>query len=152
MFNGVPFPTEQEISFLVKTIKDNDLSEINIEYKDTRIVVKAKTDTRVITESAVPTYANIPANTIVSTAPVAVNSNDKIVKSPIVGTFYSAPSPDKPPFAPVGQKVKKGDVLMLIESMKIMNEVTSDYDGVVKEILIKNAEAVEFDQPIMIIG
>ncbi|MBD5146569.1 MAG: acetyl-CoA carboxylase biotin carboxyl carrier protein [Ruminococcus sp.] len=79
----------------------------------------------------------------------AVSGN--VVKSPIVGTFYAASAPDKPPFVTVGQQVKKGDVIMIIESMKLMNEVQSEFDGTVAEILVKNGEAVEFDQPIMII-
>lgn len=74
-----------------------------------------------------------------------------VVKAPIVGTFYAAPDPNKPPFAEVGKHVKKGDVLMIIESMKLMNEITSEYDGVVKQILVKNGEAVDYDQPVMII-
>ena len=74
-----------------------------------------------------------------------------VVKAPIVGTFYAASAPDKPPFVTVGKRVKKGDVLMIIESMKLMNEVQSDFDGVVEEILVNNGQAVEFDQPIMII-
>ena len=73
----------------------------------------------------------------------------KIVKSPIVGTYYSAPAPDKPPFVKVGQKVKKGEVLMIIESMKLMNEIASEFDGVVAEIFVENGTPVEFDQPIM---
>lgn len=74
------------------------------------------------------------------------------VKAPIVGTFYSKPAPEKEPFVKVGDTVKKGDVIMIIESMKLMNEVTSEFDGQVKEILVKDGEAVEYDQPVMIIG
>jgi acetyl-CoA carboxylase biotin carboxyl carrier protein len=74
------------------------------------------------------------------------------VKAPVVGTYYSSPAPDKPPFVQVGQKIKRGDIIMIIESMKIMNEIPSPVDGVVKKLLVKNGEAVEFDQPIMIIG
>ena len=74
-----------------------------------------------------------------------------VVKAPIVGTFYAASAPDKPPFVKVGQQVKKGDVLMIIESMKLMNEVQSDFDGTVTEVLVKNGDPVEYDQPIMII-
>ena len=73
------------------------------------------------------------------------------MKSPIVGTFYASPSPDKAPFVEVGQKVKKGDVLFIIESMKLMNEIQSEYDGEVVEILCENGQAVEFGQPIMLI-
>ena len=76
-------------------------------------------------------------------------ASGKMVKSPIVGTYYSAPAPDKPPFVKVGQKVKKGDVLMIIESMKLMNEIASEFDGVVAEIFVENGTPVEFDQPIM---
>ena len=71
------------------------------------------------------------------------------VTSPIVGTFYAAPSPEKPPYVTVGRTVHKGDVLFIIESMKLMNEVTSEYDGVVAEILVEDGTTVEFGQPIM---
>ena len=74
-----------------------------------------------------------------------------VVKSPIVGTFYASPAPDKPAFVAVGKAVKKGDVLFIVESMKLMNEVQSDRDGVVKEILIENGEAVEFGQPVLVL-
>ena len=90
-----------------------------------------------------------PAQQTAKAEAPAVSGN--VVKSPIVGTFYAASAPDKPPFVTVGQQVKKGDVIMIIESMKLMNEVQSEFDGTVSEILVKNGEAVEFDQPIMII-
>ena len=90
------------------------------------------------------------AEASVQTGSASVISGN-VVKAPIVGTFYAASAPDKPPFVTVGQQVKKGDVLMIIESMKLMNEVQSDFDGTVAEILVKNGEPVEFDQPIMII-
>ncbi len=72
-----------------------------------------------------------------------------IVTSPIVGTFYAAPSPEKPPYVTVGKQVHKGDVLFIIESMKLMNEVTSEFDGVVAEIFAEDGSAVEFGEPIM---
>lgn len=72
-----------------------------------------------------------------------------VMNSPIVGTFYAAPSPEKPPFVTVGKQVSKGDVLFIIESMKLMNEVTSEYDGVVAEIFVEDGDTVEFGQPIM---
>ncbi len=73
------------------------------------------------------------------------------IKSPIVGTFYSAPAPDSPPFVNVGEKVNKGDTICIIEAMKLMNKVTSEYDGEIKEIVVKNEEAVEFNQTIMLL-
>lgn len=86
----------------------------------------------------------------------SVSTNDKtldgkIVKSPIVGTFYASSSPEKPPYVQVGSKVKKGDVLFVIESMKLMNEIQSNYDGVISEILVEDAQGVEYNQPIMVI-
>lgn len=74
------------------------------------------------------------------------------MKAPLVGTYYAAPSPDQKPFVQVGDTVKKGDVILIIESMKLMNEVQSDFDGVVKEILVQNGDGVEYDQPLMIIA
>ncbi len=74
------------------------------------------------------------------------------MKSPLVGTFYNAPSPDSPAYVKVGDTVKKGQILGIIEAMKLMNEIESDYDGVVTEILIKNEETVEFGQPLFRIG
>lgn len=102
-----------------------------------------------------PVPMGMPATSL-PTTPVAENKtadtiSGNIVKSPIVGTFYAAPSPDKPAFVKVGDKVKKGDVIMIIESMKLMNEIQSDFDGVVDKILVSDGQAVEYDQPIMII-
>ena len=74
------------------------------------------------------------------------------VKAPIIGTFYSSPSPNDKAFVTVGQQVKKGDVLFIIESMKVMNEVKSEFDGTVNAINLKDGEIVEFDQTVMIIA
>ena len=75
----------------------------------------------------------------------------KSIKSPIVGTFYSAPSPTKPPFVKVGDKVSEGDTVCIVESMKVMNEIQADISGTVKSIAVKDGEAVEFGQPLIII-
>ena len=74
------------------------------------------------------------------------------VKSPMEGMFYTASSPDAEPFVKVGQKVKKGDTLCIIEAMKLMNEIESDYTGTVKEIRVENGQGVEFGQPLFVIG
>lgn len=89
---------------------------------------------------------------------IAINTSKKPTKegnavtSPIVGTFYSSNSPTTSPFVEVGTKVKKGDVLFIVEAMKVINEIVSDYDGEVLEILAKDGELIEFAQPIVIIG
>ena len=94
-----------------------------------------------------PPQAGAPASAADASKKSAPEGN--VMNSPIVGTFYAAPSPDKPPFVTVGTQVSKGDVLFIIESMKLMNEVTSEYDGVVAEIFVEDGETVEFGQPIM---
>lgn len=75
-----------------------------------------------------------------------------IIKSPLVGIFYAAPGEDLEPFVSVGDTVKKGQTLSIIEAMKLMNEIESDYDGIVKEIYVKNGDAVEYGQPLFCIG
>lgn len=87
------------------------------------------------------------------TAPAAAPAADtgKSIKSPIVGTFYSAPSPTKSPFVKVGDKVSEGDTVCIVESMKVMNEIQADISGTVKSIAVKDGEAVEFGQPLIII-
>lgn len=72
-----------------------------------------------------------------------------VVTSPIVGTFYQSPSPDKPAFVKIGQTVKKGDTLFIVESMKLMNEITSEFDGIVSAILVEDGAGVEYGQPIL---
>lgn len=96
--------------------------------------------------AAVAVASATGADAAVQTAP-AVSGN--IMKAPIVGTFYAAPAPGKAPFVNVGSTVNKGDVLFIIESMKVMNEVTSEFSGKVAEILVKDGDAVEFDQPVL---
>ena len=83
--------------------------------------------------------------------PAASSANDHTINAPIVGTFYSAPSPDADPFVSVGDRVSKGDVLCIIEAMKLMNEIECEVPGTIKEILINNSEPVEYDQPLFII-
>ena len=85
-------------------------------------------------------------------APAAAPADTgKSIKSPIVGTFYSASSPTKPPFVKVGDKVNEGDTVCIVESMKVMNEIQADISGTVKSIAVKDGEAVEFGQPLIII-
>jgi len=97
-----------------------------------------------------------PAALPQSAAPAAAakpqeNPNEVSVKSPMVGTFYRAPSPEAPPFINIGDNVEPGKTLCIIEAMKIMNEIKCEVKGKVKEILVENAQAVEFNQPIIII-
>ncbi len=100
-----------------------------------------------------PAAAPAPAETATSepAAPAAAPATDNAVLSPMVGTFYRAPSPDAASFVEVGQTVRVGDVLCIVEAMKMMNQIEADKAGVVKAILVENQEPVEFDQPLFII-
>jgi acetyl-CoA carboxylase biotin carboxyl carrier protein len=98
----------------------------------------------------VPTGVAAPAATAAAAAPDVPDG--KTVKAPMVGSFYRASAPGAAPFIEVGQAVKEGDTLCIIEAMKLMNEIESDVSGVVKAILVENGQAVEFGQPMFVIG
>lgn len=104
---------------------------------------------------SVPVVAAVPAVTaappVLETAAPSPSAPVKgtLVTSPIVGTYYASASPDKPPFVTVGQQVKKGDVLFIVESMKLMNEVPSEVEGTVAELLVKSGSPVEYGQPVL---
>lgn len=144
------------IQKLAEIVKENKLEEITLGDGDKMITVKGRACPPPPPKMEMPPV-EISAAALTTTTPAAPAENaapaasGNIVKAPIVGTFYSAPSPDDSPFVTVGKSVKKGDVIFIIESMKVMSEVTSDFDGVVKEIMVKNGDALEFDQPVMII-
>ena len=144
------------IEKLADIINRKELSELTISDGDKSITLKGKKcmpamPVSVVAAAPVQNQAPIESALAESEASMAEEVSGKIVRSPIVGTFYSAPSPDKPPFVKTGDEVKKGDVIMIIESMKLMNEIQSEYDGTVEQILVSDGQAVEFDQPIMVI-
>lgn len=147
-----------EIKVLAKLVSEKNLGKISVKDKDFELVIEGKKvipappapPVQMMPQIQPPVTVSAPAAEA-PTEPSAEEIKGNVVKSPVVGTFYSAPAPDKAPFVEVGSKVSKGDVIMIIESMKLMNEVQSDFDGVVSKILVKNGEPVEYDQPIMII-
>jgi len=98
-----------------------------------------------------PAAPSAPAQAIAAAAEAPAAPSGHVLKSPMVGTFYRSSSPEAKSFVEVGQKVRVGDTLCIIEAMKMMNQIESDADGVVKEILVDNQEAVEFDQPLFVI-
>ena len=153
IYNMVDLETIEKLADIVAA---KELGEITIADGEKYITVKGKKCPPPMPPMGVPMAAPAAAPAAAASAPAPTAEekplSGKIIKSPIVGTFYASPSPDQPPFVPVGDTVKKGDVIMIIESMKLMNEVTSDVDGVVQEILVKNGDAVEYDQPLMILS
>ena len=147
-------PNIETIEKVAKIVKDNELSEISVKVGEVELTVKGK-KCPPPPPQAIP--MGMPAMPVTQSgdapkqeAPKAVSGNE--VKAPIVGTFYAAPSPNDPPFVSVGDKVKKGDTIFIVESMKVMNEVQSEFDGIVKEVCVSSGDAVEFDQTVMIIG
>ncbi|USE35293.1 acetyl-CoA carboxylase biotin carboxyl carrier protein [Endozoicomonas sp. SCSIO W0465] len=104
--------------------------------------------------AAAPAPAPAPTAETASSAPAAVTEpviSGHQVKSPMVGSFYSAPSPDAPDFVKVGQRVKEGDVLCIVEAMKMMNQIKADKSGTIEAVLVENGQPVEFDQPLFTI-
>lgn len=145
----------EEIKELIAAVKQNQVEELKIETDNYEIKIKGSTSAStapaaVQVADTTPTPAVSPA--VLAEVPVQPDApKGEIVKSPIVGTFYESPSPDNPPYVAVGDKVAKGDVLFIIESMKLMNEVTSELDGVVRGIHVQNGDPVEYGQPILTI-
>lgn len=135
-----------EIEELTKYLKDKGLTEITIETKDGKITIKKDLQGEV-TSHVVSQHEKITKKELTSDKQKKSNIFD--VTSPMVGTFYNAPSPGAEPFVQIGSKVSTGDVLCIIEAMKIMNELPSEVNGTVKEILVKDNQTIEYGQVLM---
>ena len=143
---------------LIKTVSDSELTDFDYEENGTRIRLKKKKETVVVSgaSSNVPvmglenilTVENVAAVNTANTQADNSEPEGMIVKSPLVGTFYAAPAEDADPFVSVGDQVKKGQTLAIVEAMKLMNEIESDFDGKVAEIYVENGQAVEYGQPL----
>lgn len=114
------------------------------------VPVQAQTPAPVATTTVATAQATTTTQAVSSPAPQE-SSADKTIDAPMVGVFYQAPSPDAEPFVKVGQSVKKGDTVCIIEAMKLMNEIQAEQDGVITEVLAKNGDIIEFGQPLFAI-
>mgnify|MGYP001317055950 FL=1 len=157
----------KEIQNLIKFVAKSGASEVKLEMDDVKITIKTGNESSMsqVQQVALPLQmpqAQIPqvsqaTNDVV--APTNSNSDsDKTddskyitIKSPIIGTFYRRPSPDKPIFAEVGQNIAEGDILCIIEAMKLFNEIESEVSGKIVKILVDDASPVEFDQPLFLV-
>jgi acetyl-CoA carboxylase biotin carboxyl carrier protein len=140
------------VSELAQLLTDNDLSEIEVADGARRIKVRRGFAPVMAAEHAREAAAAAPqASTAPSAAPAEEVSGETI-KSPIVGTAFLSAEPGAEPFIKVGEPVKAGDTLLIIEAMKVMNPITAPSGGVIKKILVADAQPVEFDQPLVIIG
>ncbi len=152
----------EKIIELIHTVSESNLTQFTMEEGNLKISMKTDKQTKVI--AAPQAVAAVPAAVAAeivqpAAAPSQENTRQEqeetldgnIVKSPLVGTFYDAPSPDAEPYVKVGDTVKKGQVLAIVEAMKLMNEIESEFDGTVEKVLVSNEEVVEFGQPLFVI-
>ena len=138
----------EKIKQLMDDMGNSKLSSIDIDFPDgTKISMKKNENVEISTQAMKSSSQDVKKEE--SELEQSSNENTgKIVKSPMVGTFYIKPNPSANPYVEVGKKVKKGDVLCIIEAMKLMNEIESEFDGEIAEIFIKDGEAVEYGKPL----
>ena len=153
----------KEIQNLIKFVAKSGASEVKLEMEDIKITIKTGGEDRLETttivqqhpglvQSAPVVQAPIVESAVTPAAPAATeNDNFVTVKSPIIGTFYRKASPDKPAFVEIGQEIKEGDVLCVIEAMKLFNEIESEVQGKILKILVDDSTPVEFDQPLFLV-
>lgn len=142
----------KDIKAIVDLMKRNSVSEFELEKEDFKIRLKRNVNgsspVREVDESGV-VYAPIPvALPPPVPAPVAVQTNELEIKSPMIGTFYRAPSPESAVYVEVGTEVNPDTVVCIIEAMKVMNEIKAEAKGVITQVLVENAKPVEFGQPL----
>ena len=139
----------RKIKKLIEMLQESDLTEIEVQEgeESVRIVRGSNQSFEVKTT---PT-SNHSIETPVENNEVLANESGSLIKSPIVGTFYRKPAPDKPPFVDIGSHVNAGDVVCIVEAMKMMNEIKSEYTGKVSSINVEDGEPVEFDQSLIVI-
>lgn len=159
----------KDIQNLIKFVAKSGASEVKLEMNDVKITIKTQSEeskTEQMFVQQVPVPATIPqmpvapqatpsqpAVDIVVTPETSAKDEDKYItiKSPIIGTFYRKPSPDKDPFVEVGSTIKKGDVLCVVEAMKLFNEIESEVSGKIVKVLADDSSPVEFDQPLFLV-
>lgn len=144
----------RKIKKLIELVEESGISELEITEGEESVRIHRGSSVAHAPMTYAPQMAH-PQQVVAPPAPVAeavpVKPSGHVMKSPMVGTFYRSSSPESKAFVEVGQKVRTGDTLCIIEAMKMMNQIESDKDGVIREILVDNQEAVEFDQPLFII-
>ncbi len=153
-----------QIQDLIKFVSKSGVSEVAIEQKDFKITIKAqeaKGKVQEVIQVAMPAAAPvaIPAAAPVAAAPAPAaapaaaesKSNTIEVRSPMIGTFYRSPAPDKPAFVEVGQTIKAGDTVCVIEAMKLFNEIEAEVSGTIVKVLVNDSTPVEYDQPLFLV-
>jgi acetyl-CoA carboxylase biotin carboxyl carrier protein len=140
---------KDDIEDLIAIMDRSNLSEIEIADGKTKIVLRKNSS--VLAPALPQSYAiqpRIPTVPIETDIPTTPTENFYVIKSPMVGTFYTSPSPDSDTFVRVGSRIEKDSPICILEAMKVMNEIQSDVSGIVREILVRNGQPVEFSQPL----
>ena len=144
-----------KIKELIEAVSKSNLTRFEVEEGGLKISMRTDKDSKNIVVAASQTAAATVAEPMVQTAAVPQveeTAGSKVVKSPLVGTFNCAPNVDAKPYDQLGDVVKKGQVLGIVEAMKLMNEIESEFEGEIKEILVENEQMVEYGQPLFVIG
>ncbi len=153
----------KEIQDLIKFVSKSGVSEVEIEQKDFKITIKTPVGGAPMAMTAMapvampmPVAAPVaaPAPAAAAPAPVAAPAQDANlieIKSPMIGTFYRSAGPDKPPFVEVGQTIKPGDKVCIIEAMKLFNEIESEISGTIVKVLVNDSTPIEYDQPLFLV-
>ena len=150
---------EQYIKRLIRIVEESGIDELEVSRwgRSVRIVKRVLNGAELAAASVVsPTTAQVVAPSTVTPPPSVpaavpasrVAAGQQVVRAPMVGTFYRAPSPDAPPYVETGDRVRKGQTLCILEAMKLMNEIESEWDGVVRAVLAENGEPIEYGQPL----
>ncbi len=150
----------RKLKTLIDLVSESGIAELEITEEQDRVRIVNRSNTVAVqpvaaapVTVAAATPATAPAAEAAAPAASPVVAEDRqTVNSPMVGTFYRAPSPGAKPFVSVGQKVKAGDTVCIIEAMKLLNEIEAETDGVITEILVENGQPVEFGQPLFVIA
>jgi len=148
----------KDLKLLIKMITETDITEFELDNSEEKIVIRRGPKTEYINVAApapqMYSAPQAPAAPVAAAAPVAVTvaaESGETINSPIVGSFYRAPAPDAAPYVEVGQVVEKGQVLCIVEAMKLMNEIEAEFRCKIVKICKDNAQAVEFGDPLFVI-
>ena len=145
----------RKVKKLIELLESSDVAEIEITEGEESVRISRNTlspSAQATIQTAPSTAPTTPSSVQTQAPKQSAESKGKVVKSPMVGTFYRAPSPSAPPFVEIGKHVKLGDVICVVEAMKMMNQIEADHAGVVDAILIEDGEPGEFDQPLITIA
>lgn len=137
----------EQLVELIQTVSSSNLGEFKYEEGDFKISLKKeKGEVRLAEQSE-----SVSDNVLEQPRESVKSREGNVIKSPLVGTFYASPAEDADPFVQVGEQVQKGKILAIVEAMKLMNEIESEFNGTIQEILVENGESVEYGQPLFIV-